>query len=119
VRREGERVLCYYGDVSLSLGESVADVQSQTNGWVEIDTTIGWRPPVKNLSLWATGSVQGAVYSDFPGGRQDLIFIGSGNFSGLWMPGCHLERGREVHAANLFALRPRLERLQRGPSRIV
>jgi hypothetical protein len=76
VRREGERVLCYYGDVSLSLGESVADVQSQTNGWVEIDTTIGWRPPVKNLSLWATGSVQGAVYSDFPGGRQDLIFIG-------------------------------------------
>jgi hypothetical protein len=116
---KGSESYCYYGDVSLSLGESVADVQSQTNGWVEIDTTIGWRPPVKNLSLWATGSVQGAVYSDFPGGRQDLIFIGSGNFSGLWMPGCHLERGREVHAANLFALRPRLERLQRGPSRIV
>lgn len=33
--------------------------------------------------------------------------------------GCHLERGREVHAANLLALRPRLERLQPGPSRIV
>jgi hypothetical protein len=90
---KGSESYCYYGDVSLSLGESVADVQSQTNGWVEIDTTIGWRPPVKNLSLWATGSVQGAVYSDFPGGRQDLIFIGSGNFSGLWMPDVTLSAG--------------------------
>jgi hypothetical protein len=27
--------------------------------------------------------MQGAVYSDFPGGRQDLIFIGTGNLSWL------------------------------------
>ena len=33
------------------------------------------------------------MYSDFPGGRQDLIFIGSGNFSWLWMPDVTLSAG--------------------------
>ena len=80
---KGSESYCYYADVALSLGESVADQRSQTNSWAEIDTTIGWRPPVKNLSVWATGSMQGAVYSDYPGGRQDLIFTGTGNLSWL------------------------------------
>jgi hypothetical protein len=33
------------------------------------------------------------VYSDYPGGRQDLIFIGSGNVSWLWMPDVTLSAG--------------------------
>jgi hypothetical protein len=55
---KGAESYCYDADIAFSLGESVADVQSQTNSWVEMDTTIGWRPPVKNLSLWATGSIR-------------------------------------------------------------
>ena len=90
---KGSESYCYYADVSVSLGESVADVQSQTNTWAEIDTTIGWRPPVKNLSLWATGSIQGAVYSDYPGGRQDLLLTSTGNFSWLWTNNVTLSAG--------------------------
>jgi hypothetical protein len=80
----GSEAYCYFANVSLSMGESLADVQSQINSWAVAETTVGWRPPVKNLSLSATGSVQGAVFSDYPGGRQDLIFVGSGNLS--WTP---------------------------------
>ncbi len=90
---KGNEAYCYYADVSVSLGESLADVQDQTNSWAEIDTTLGWRPAVKNLSVWATGSVQGAVYSDFPGGRQDLIFIGTGNVSWLAAPNITMSAG--------------------------
>jgi hypothetical protein len=53
---KGNEAYCYYADVSVSLGESLADVQGQTNSWAEIDTTLGWRPPVKNLSVWAAAA---------------------------------------------------------------
>ena len=41
--------------------------------------------------LWAAGSIQGSVFSDYPGGRQDLIFVGSGNVS--WTAGPHMSLG--------------------------
>jgi hypothetical protein len=53
--------------------------------------TVGWRPPVKNLSLSATGSVQSVLFSDYPGGRQDLVFVGSGSFN--WTPNAKLSLG--------------------------
>jgi hypothetical protein len=90
---KGSESYCYYADVSVSLGESLADVQSQINSWAVAQMTVGWRPPVKNLSVWATGSMQGAVYSDFPGGRQDLIFIGTGNLSWLAAPNITMSAG--------------------------
>jgi hypothetical protein len=55
--------------------------------------TIGWRPPVKSLSLSATGSLQ-AVFSDYQGGRQDLVFVGSGDLS--WTPRANMTFGSAV-----------------------
>jgi hypothetical protein len=81
---KGAEAYCTYADVSLSLQEGVASITSQTNTAAVLQTTLGWRPPVKNLSLSATGSVQALYFSDYPGGRQDLVFVGSGNFS--WNP---------------------------------
>jgi len=81
---KGSEAYCYFASVSLSLGESLADVSDQINSWAGAETTLGWRPPVKNLSVSATGGVQTAIFSDYPGGRQDLIFTGSGNLS--WTP---------------------------------
>jgi hypothetical protein len=81
---KGTKAYRYYVNVSLSLGESLADVSDQINSWAVAATAIGWGPPVKNLSLSATGSVQTAIFSDYPGGPQDLIFSGSGNLS--WTP---------------------------------
>jgi hypothetical protein len=81
---KGAEAYCFYADVSLSLQEGVASLSDQTNTAAVLTTTIGWRPPVKNLSLSATGSVQTLYFSDYPGGRQDLVFAGSGGFS--WNP---------------------------------
>ena len=69
---KGSEAYCYYADVSLSLSETLADIQSQIATVGVIAATLGWRPPVKNLSLSATGSLQGVAFSDYPGGRQDL-----------------------------------------------
>ncbi|MGZ8400825.1 MAG: hypothetical protein ACXWVI_05965 [Methyloceanibacter sp.] len=85
---KGSEAYCTYANVSLSLGESWADVQSQINSWAVAETTLGWRPPVKGLSLSATGSLQGVVFSDYPGGRQDFVFVGSGNLS--WAPAANV-----------------------------
>jgi hypothetical protein len=44
-------------DAALRLGgqkDAKSDVKSKGKswvGWAEIDTTLGWRPPVKNLSV--------------------------------------------------------------------
>jgi hypothetical protein len=91
---KGNEAYCYYADVSLSLSETLADIQSQIGTAAVMAVTIGWRPPVKNLSLWATGSLQGVYFSDYPGGRQDLVFVGSGSFN--WTPNAKLSLGTGV-----------------------
>jgi hypothetical protein len=91
---KGSEAYCYYADISVALSESLASIASQTNTSLAVTTTIGWRPPVKNLSLSATGSVVGVAFSDYPGGRQDLVFAGSGNLS--WAPKANVTIGAGV-----------------------
>ena len=81
---KGAAAYCYYTNISVSLRESLADVETQTSTQALIETTIGWRPPVKNFSVSATGSVQGVAFADYPGGRQDVVLIGSGSLN--WTP---------------------------------
>ncbi len=81
---KGAEAYCYYANISVSLRESLADVETQTSTQALIETTIGWRPPVKNFSVSATGSVQGVAFADYPGGRQDVVLIGSGSLN--WTP---------------------------------
>ena len=91
---KGSEAYCYYADVSVTLLESLADIESQINTAAVFQTTIGWRPPVKNLSLSATGSLQGVFFSDYPGGRQDLVFVGSGSLN--WTPNAKITLGAGV-----------------------
>jgi len=91
---KGNEAYCYYADVSLSLSETLANIQSQISTAAVMAVTLGWRPPVKNLSLSATGSLQGVFFSDYPGGRQDLVFVGSGSFN--WTPNAKLSLGAGV-----------------------
>lgn len=81
---KGAEAYCYYANFSVSLRESLADIETQTSTQAVIETTIGWHPPVKNLSVSATGSVQGVAFADYPGGRQDVVLIGSGSLN--WTP---------------------------------
>jgi hypothetical protein len=80
--------------IVFSLLESLADIRSQINTAAVLQVTVGWRPSVKNLSLSATGNVQGVAFSDYPGGRQDLVLVGSGNRS--WTPHANLSIGAGV-----------------------
>src|SRR5688572_19726631 len=74
-REKGSEAYCYYADISASLVESLADISSQTNTSAVLQGTIGWRPPVKSLSLSATGSLQAVYFSDYQGGRQGPLFV--------------------------------------------
>ena len=91
---KGSEAYCYYADLSVSLLESLADIRSQINTAAVLQVTVGWRPPIKNLSLSATGTVQGVAFSDYPGGRQDLVLVGSGNLS--WTPHANVTLGAGV-----------------------
>ena len=91
---KGSEAYCYYADVSVSLSESLADIKSQITTAAFVQTTIGWRPPVKNLSVTATGSVQGVYFSDYPGGRQDLVLGGSCSLN--WTPNAKVSLGAGV-----------------------
>jgi len=91
---KGSEAYCYYADISVSLSESLADIKSQITTAAFVQTTIGWRPPVKNLSVTATGSVQGVYFSDYPGGRQDLVLGGSCSLN--WTPNAKVSLGAGV-----------------------
>lgn len=104
---KGAEAYCYYADVSVSLLESIADIKTQTNTAAVLQLTIGWRPPVKNLSLSATGLVQGVAFSDYPGGRQDLVLVGSGNLS--WTPHANLSIGVGVKFTQQLSSQPDLD----------
>jgi hypothetical protein len=91
---KGNEAYCYYADISLSLSETLADIRSQISTAAVMAVTLGWRPPIKNLSLSATGSLQGVYFSDYPSGRQDLVFVGSGSFN--WTPNAKLSLGAGV-----------------------
>ena len=67
---KGAEAYCYYANISVSLRESLADVETQTSTQALIETTIGWRPPLKNFSVSATGSVQDVAFADYPGGMS-------------------------------------------------
>jgi hypothetical protein len=91
---KGSEAYCYYADVSASLIGNLADISSQTNASAVLQATIGWRPPVKKLSLSVTGSLQAVQFSDYPGGRQDLVFVGSGDLG--WSPRANMTFGAGV-----------------------
>lgn len=91
---KGSEAYCYYADISASLIENLADISTQTNSSAVLQATFGWRPPVKALSLSATCSLQAVHFSDYPGGRQDLVFAGSGNLS--WSPRANMTFGAGV-----------------------
>ena len=91
---KGSEAYCYYADISVSLSESLADIKSQITTAAFVQTTIGWRPPVKNLSVTATGSVQGVYFADYPGGRQDHVLGGSGSLN--WTPNAKVSLGAGV-----------------------
>jgi hypothetical protein len=80
----GAEAYCTYASIAASLTEGFADDTSQNNSTAYFEATLGWRTPVNGLSLSATGSIQGTQYWDYPGGRQDLILVGSGTVS--WDP---------------------------------
>jgi hypothetical protein len=104
---KGSEAYCYYADVSVSLSESLADIKSQITTAAFVQTTIGWRPPVKNLSLSATGSVQGVYFSDYPGGRQDLVLVGSGSLN--WTPNAKLSLGAGVRFTQQLSTQSELD----------
>jgi len=69
--------------------------------------SVGWRPPVKSLSLSATGSLQAVYFSDYQGGRQDLVFVGSGDLS--WTPRANMTFGAGVKFTQQFSTQSDLD----------
>jgi hypothetical protein len=91
---KGSEAYCYYANVSVKLAEYLADISTQTKSAATFGTTLGWRPPINGLSVTASGSVKAVYFSDYPGGRQDLLFDGTANF--FWSPNANLTVGAGV-----------------------
>jgi hypothetical protein len=88
---KGSEAYCYYADISFSLSETLANIHSQISTSGYMSATIGWVPPIKNLTLSATGSVEGVYFPYYPGGRQDVVFVGSADLS--WTPNAKVSLG--------------------------
>lgn len=80
----GKEAYCYFADVELDLSKSWTSISSQDNANATLAVAFGWRTPVKGLTLAAGGSVVGRHYTNFKGGREDLVFVPI--VKGSWSP---------------------------------
>ena len=108
---KGSESYCYYADVSVSLGESVADVQSQTNTGRKSTLRSAGARRSRTFSLGDRQHLGRGVLG-LSGGPPGSHFYRHGQFQLALDEQCDAKRRCQVHATNLFAFRPRLERRQ-------
>lgn len=80
----GAESYCHFAGVGISLSGSSTSNTSQDNVNATLSATVGWRTPVKGLTFSAGGSAVGRSYTNFTGGREDLVFVPIVNIS--WSP---------------------------------
>jgi hypothetical protein len=68
---------CIAGTAAASGEYTSSDVASQQNFAAKLQGGLKWQTPIDGLTTAATGYVQAKYFTDFPGGRQDLILQGA------------------------------------------
>ncbi len=63
---------CYFLNVKTEAGYTFSDAARRENFSLAGSTALGWRTPVKGLTLSASASLKGRHYTAFPGDRDDL-----------------------------------------------
>jgi hypothetical protein len=69
-RKDG---FCYYANLSLTVGQTFSDVQSQQNANVAASVTPGWRIPHSDWNITLPAVATARAYENFPGGRDDVL----------------------------------------------
>jgi hypothetical protein len=64
---------CYYTDVTVTLGHTLADVRSLDNTSLALSATLGNRIADTDLVIGLGGTVTGKVFDNVPGGRDDVM----------------------------------------------
>jgi hypothetical protein len=64
---------CYYADISVTVGQTFADVPAQENANVAVSVTPGWRINSTDWNLTLPATATARDYQNVAGGRQDLL----------------------------------------------
>ena len=71
----GKEQFCHSTTLSVAARYVFADVPSREYAASKIAGKVSILGEIKGLALYATGSVDFKFYTDFPGGRRDIVYV--------------------------------------------
>ncbi|MBB4363097.1 hypothetical protein GGD65_004130 [Bradyrhizobium sp. CIR18] len=104
---KGQEAFCVAGTFVAEGEFTFSDIASQQNFSSRLSGGVTWQTPVTGLTTSAGGYVQGRHFTDFPGGRDDLIFQASARAD--WTPNSHVQLSGVLQVTQQFSTVKALE----------
>jgi len=104
---KGQETFCVAGTF-LAVGDfTFSDVATQRNASARLSGAVTWQTPIAGLTASAGGFIQGRHFTEFPGGREDLIIQASARAD--WAPNSNVLVSGVLQATQQFSTVKALE----------
>ncbi|MDA9481267.1 hypothetical protein XI07_04315 [Bradyrhizobium sp. CCBAU 11445] len=98
---KGQEAFCVAGTFVAEGEFTFSDIASQQNFSSRLSGGVTWQTPVTGLTTSAGGYVQGRHFTDFPGGRDDLILQASARAD--WTPNSYVQLSAVLQVTQQFS----------------
>ncbi|MGY3473463.1 hypothetical protein [Bradyrhizobium ottawaense] len=98
---KGQEAFCLAGTFVAEGEFTFSDIASQQNFSSRLSGSVTWQTPVTGLTTSAGGYVQGRHFTDFPGGRDDLILQASARAD--WTPNSYVQLSGVLQGTQQFS----------------
>ncbi|SPP98311.1 hypothetical protein [Bradyrhizobium vignae] len=98
---KGQEAFCVAGTFVAEGEFTFSDIASQQNFSSRLSGGVTWQTPVTGLTTSAGGYVQGRHFTDFPGGRDDLILQASARAD--WTPNSYVQLSGVLQVTQQFS----------------
>ncbi|WP_316395712.1 hypothetical protein [Bradyrhizobium sp. 33ap4] len=104
---KGQEAFCVAGTFVAEGEFTFSDIASQQNFSSRLSGSVTWQTPVSGLTASAGGYVQGRHFTEFPGGRDDLILQASARAD--WRPVSNVQLSGVLQVTQQFSTVKALE----------
>lgn len=104
---KGQEAFCVAGSFVAEGEFTFSDIASQQNFSSRLSASATWQTPVTGLTTSAGGYIQGRHFTDFPGGRDDLILQASARAD--WTPNNYVQVSGVLQITQQFSTVKALE----------
>jgi hypothetical protein len=98
---KGKEAFCVAGTFVAEGEFTFSDVATQRNASSKLVGAVTWQTPIAGLTASAGGFIQGRHFTEFPGGRDDLILQASARAD--WIPNAYVQLSGVLQVTQQFS----------------